>query len=480
MADLEDAAGAAGYDIIGFAGRGGSGEVYRSVSKASGQTVALKVLDGDVDQGRLEREGLLLSRIQHPGVARFIETGALGERQFLAMEWLEGKALAAVIMEHSPVSIARTTGIAKQLAAALDEVHRNGVVHRDLSPANIMIGTDDRATIIDFGIGRASDTATITADHSLIGTVRYMAPEIIEGASPTPASDQYSLAIVLYEMLTRKWPFGDGEQIATTLHHQLNTQPVPVSEVTGAPPSGVDHAIERALSKDPTDRFETCEAFVRAIGEPAPTPAARRQVLAALAVAVAIAVALWFGLRGDEATNASVAPATWETGTADALVCNLLTGSGFEDGEIPTNYFIDGDTSVERITLAPGLGIESSQAIQIGVADGFGLYGEIVPIDPNQQYLFSVFARNAGDVAEATMLIEWLDDDWSPLDTASEGADLQSDVLSRTVLEATAPPNAGFAVPRLFKDGSPGVVIADELVFAATGSGCNAILRADA
>lgn len=199
--DIAAAAELAGYRIDERVGRGGSADVYRATRAATGQVVALKVLSADADPRLVDREVQLLRGIGHPGVVQLVDSGDVGSQRYVATQWVEGPTLAQVLLDDAPLAPVRAMRIFRQMTDALAAVHAGDVVHGDLTPANIIVGEADLVTLVDFGIGRSGEVATITLDAEMSGTPRYLAPEVIEGATPSPASDQYSSAVVLLSLI---------------------------------------------------------------------------------------------------------------------------------------------------------------------------------------------------------------------------------------------------------------------------------------
>ncbi len=267
---FEDQAYAAGYEITGAAIRGGSGLVYRAIERATGTTVAIKALAPGFDLDRLRREAEILSRIDHPNVASLRAFIMIDHGPALIVDWVDGIPLSGLIDQRRPLPRGRAFAIFEQIADAMAAVHAAGVVHRDLSPANVLVDRDDRVTVIDFGVSRSMDSATVTVEGMVAGTPRYLAPEVIEGADPTASSDQYSAAIILHELLTGSWPFPEGDAIATAFHHQLHSAPKPLDEIQPDLPPGLCDAVLRALEKDPADRFASMPDMVDGLYDQTP------------------------------------------------------------------------------------------------------------------------------------------------------------------------------------------------------------------
>ncbi|MEM9134810.1 MAG: serine/threonine-protein kinase [Actinomycetota bacterium] len=259
-----------GYRLTSLADRGGASTVYRAVDVDNGDDdVAIKVLPPGSDPERLRREVLILASLDHPGVVPYLDAGGFDDGTlFLVSPWLDGRTLHRLLADDGPPTTERAVALAVRIARILDDVHAAGVVHRDLTPRNIMVTADDEVTLIDFGLSRSETEATITAGADLAGTPRYLAPEVIEGASPDHRSDQYAAAVVLYELFSGRWPFPDGGTVATALHHQLHSAPIPLIEVDPGADAGVDAALQRALAKHPDERFASMADLADALLHP--------------------------------------------------------------------------------------------------------------------------------------------------------------------------------------------------------------------
>lgn len=515
-----------GFRVESLAGRGGSSLVYRAVEVSSGRPVALKILTAP-DQSsrrRLVREAQLLADVHHPGIVPFRGLQQMDGHDVLITDWVDGQSLRRHGEDGGTIPVERALALLWELAEALDHLHGLGIVHRDITPANVIIGPDGSPTLIDLGIGHHVDSATMTGEDLLAGTPQYLAPEVIRGEAATGRSDQYSVGALLHELLTGRSPFPDADRVATALHHQLHTVPEPLDEVDPSIPSHVADAILRSLQKDPEQRFESMHHFARVASgaDPAANDRQRRNRrtigltgLAAVVVGVAAVFAAVTVFSGDKPTadsttdvvaagadpdSDSEAPlvievdaqtsdtqtggsaepsasesveqpvegeqsgesqAEWAVGTAGVAACNLLQGSTFGDGSLPLDYFGE-PAGRERVVAEVGYG--GSSGLEVGRAGAFGQFGEVVAVQPGEEYLFSGWVRTVGDVAEAQVGISFLTTDYGPLSTGAQAPVTASD--GRFIeLSAAVPEGAGFAVPYLFKDSSTGVVVADELVF---------------
>ncbi|HET6509540.1 MAG TPA: protein kinase [Baekduia sp.] len=270
MADLSTGSEFAGCRIEGVLGRGGMGVIYRATELRLGRPVALKLIateqasDPDVRE-RFEREARLTAAIEHPNVVPVYAAGEEDGHLYLVMRYVPGTDLHHLLKEHDPPRLqpARAASIVAQVADALDAAHAAGLVHRDVKPANILIG-GDHAYLSDFGITRvqASDTR-ITDSGNWIGTVDFMAPEHLRGEPTDARADVYALGCVLYTALTGRPPFRRETVPATITAHLHDAPPRPSRDAPGIPVA-FDSVIARALAKDPADRYPSAGDLGRA------------------------------------------------------------------------------------------------------------------------------------------------------------------------------------------------------------------------
>jgi hypothetical protein len=295
------------YRLEAEVGRGGMGVVYRAVDPALGRPVALKLLaphlGGDpAALARFRREAAAVANLKHPHIAVVYEYGEHQGQPFIALEWVEGRTLRAVLDEQKRLPLERALAIFDQLAAALDYAHAHGVIHRDVKPSNIILDANDGVTLVDFGLARLADAPAITVGAEFFGSPYYLAPEQFAGLPVDGRTDLYSLALVTYEMLAGQLPFTAATWPALVQAH-LYAVPMPITELNPALPAAVEAALARALAKDPAQRFATAAelgAALRATGAPSvPAPASRaarpaspsRRWLAALGALVVLAAA---------------------------------------------------------------------------------------------------------------------------------------------------------------------------------------------
>jgi Protein kinase domain len=259
------------YELISELGRGGMSDVYRVYNHRKARSEALKVLRVQAasveDAGRFQREIAIGSKLTHPNIVAVYEAGVMKEEgvYYIAMEAMEGTLRDYLKAQKSGyLKLDEAATIMAALAAALDYAHSQKVIHRDIKPENVLYQTganrERRWCLADFGIARAADDAHFTRAGEAIGTVTYMAPERLSGdpAAPGPASDQYALGVVLYEMLTGAPPFsGAPEDI---MRAQLELRPDPPSKRNPQLPTEADDIVLRMLAKRPRDRYPSASA----------------------------------------------------------------------------------------------------------------------------------------------------------------------------------------------------------------------------
>ena len=239
---------------------GGMGAVFAATDERLGRPVAIKLLKDELAQDpqfieRFRREARAIAALSHPNIAGVFDYGEDNGRHYIVMELVQGRDLARVLREDGRLSPERAVAIGVQVCDALAHAHAAGMVHRDVKPANIIVA-DDRVKVTDFGIARAAGHSTLTATGSVLGTAQYISPEQAAGKPIGPASDLYSLGIVLYEMLTGSVPFTGDSAIAVAMRHVSDDVPPPSSLNPDVPP-GLDHVVARATAKSPNDRFHS-------------------------------------------------------------------------------------------------------------------------------------------------------------------------------------------------------------------------------
>ena len=256
------------YEILGELGRGGCGVVYRALDPAIGRTVAIKTILadglGDSTRERFRREARSAGNLSHPNIVTIHEFNDSGDVMFIAMEFVDGQTLAQRMNEPKlPLGFVLST--VRSAADALDFAHASNIVHRDVKPANFLITKQGLLKITDFGIAKMLDSdVSLTNTGMVIGTVQYMSPEQIGAQAVTGRSDQFSLAVIAYEMLTGQRPF-QGSSWASMIHSIMSTEPLPLNKYRVEFSDAATEVLRRALSKEPAARFTTCRDFSDAL-----------------------------------------------------------------------------------------------------------------------------------------------------------------------------------------------------------------------
>ncbi len=258
---------AADYDVEKELGRGGMAVVYKAVERDLQRPVALKVLPpgtGKHMAERFKREARMAAQLGHPNIIPVYRVGQAAGTHFFAMKFVEGRALDAIIEQQGALPIPVILAVLRGAVAGLAFAHEKNVIHRDIKGANILIERDGHVLLSDLGIARAAEDKTLTATGSVIGTPHFMSPEQCGGQKVAPQSDQYSMAIVAFQMLTGAVPF-DSETLMGILQHHFFT-PVPdVNGVRGGVPPQLLQVVYKALAKDPANRYPTTRDMLKAI-----------------------------------------------------------------------------------------------------------------------------------------------------------------------------------------------------------------------
>jgi TolB-like protein/Flp pilus assembly protein TadD/predicted Ser/Thr protein kinase len=248
------------YKILEKLGEGGMGVVYKAEDTKLKRTVALKFLSeralaSGEEKERFVHEARAAAALDHTGICTVHEIGSAEGRMFITMAYVEGRSLKEKIVS-GPLATEEAIGIALQLAEALKEAHEKGIAHRDIKPGNIIVTSKGGAKILDFGLAKSAAGTTVTRDGTTLGTFAYMSPEQTRGEEIDGRTDIWSLGVVLYEMLTGQRPFkGDYEQ--AVVYSILNTEPEPVTALRAELPAAIDGIIEKALAKEPEERYRS-------------------------------------------------------------------------------------------------------------------------------------------------------------------------------------------------------------------------------
>ena len=250
------------YKIIRKLGSGGMANVYLAEDQELGRRVAIKILNerhANDDQfvERFRREAKNAAGLSHPNIVAIYDRGEAEGTYYIAMEYLDGRSLKELIVARGPAPVHVAIDYARKILDALRFSHRNGIVHRDIKPHNVIVDAEGRVKVTDFGIARAG-TSQMTEVGSIIGTAQYLSPEQAKGAPVDQTSDLYSVGIVLYELLTGKVPFTGDSPVEIAMKH-ISAIPEPPSSLRPDIPEDLDLIVLRALGKTPEERYPSAE-----------------------------------------------------------------------------------------------------------------------------------------------------------------------------------------------------------------------------
>jgi serine/threonine protein kinase len=260
---------AADYDVDREIGRGGMAVVFRARDKELDRRVALKVLPPELVPvpsvaERFKREARLAASLDHPNVIPVYRVGQSSGVLYMAMKLIDGCGLDTLVTRHGALPLPVVLTVLRASARAVAFAHDHGIIHRDLKPANILVDRDGRVVVSDFGIARAVETSKLTATGTMVGTPHYMSPEQCAGKGLGPQSDQYSLGIVAFQLLTGDVPF-DGDSLPEILQHHCFTPPPDASLMRPDSPAALTAIVLRLLTKDPSQRFQSTHDLTRAL-----------------------------------------------------------------------------------------------------------------------------------------------------------------------------------------------------------------------
>jgi len=375
------------YDIERELGRGGMGAVFLAMERQLGRRVAVKVLPPAFSFGqgaveRFKREARTAATLDHPHVIPIYRVSEKDTLLWYAMKYVEGYALTDVMEGEPHLGFARAADVVRQVAEALQYAHDRGVIHRDIKPGNVLIGPDGWVTVTDFGIAKATGDSSITGSGSMLGTPFYMSPEQCSGVVLGPAADQYSLAVMAFQMLTGHLPFAGVSVVDVIKQHCFDPVPSLAEHRPDIPPS-LAGVIERGLAKEPSDRFPSVRHFADAFGRAArgeelgaatitgpvtpratarrPAPVPRHRGLwagGAVAAVVLVAAAVVFrpwdraGLPPAPATDPSPPAATGAPPPAAPAASAVLVLRGVPAG---ASIRLDGEPAANPVVMSAGV-----------------------------------------------------------------------------------------------------------------------------
>ena len=269
------------YEIIETIGKGGMATVYKAIQKNINKTVALKVLHQNLLHDdefieRFEREAKSGGALKHANIVEIYDVGNQNGVHYMAMEFLDGEDLHQIIREKGKLGVEETISIIAPIAEALDYAHKKGLIHRDVKSSNIIITTEGRPVLTDFGIAHAAAGTKLTQTGTVIGTPEYMSPEQAEGKQVDGRSDLYSLGVVMYECLTGRVPF-KGDNPLTTIRKIIDEKQTDIKELTPETPSWLNEIENKLLSKNKEERYRTGKELAESLraGEAGKKPTAK-------------------------------------------------------------------------------------------------------------------------------------------------------------------------------------------------------------
>ena len=419
----------AGYRIESLIGRGAMAEVYRA-RHDNGHVVALKLLEGAVAHDerfrrRFLRETELATSLHDPHIVATLDSGEDDGRLFIAMELVEGPDLRRVLREEGRLDPERAVGLVEQAAEALDTAHAAGLVHRDVKPGNILVGSDangEHAYVCDFGLARhVSSVGSLTGDRGFVGTIDYVPPEQIEGGAVDARADVYSLTCVLYECLAGVRPYDRDSELSVVFAH-LNEPPPKLTDVRPNLPAAFDEVFATGMAKSPDDRYASCGELAAAgraalRGEVLVRRRPRRRLLVvalAVVLAAAIATGSFFLTRSSKAGPVTITPTSIggaKLGDTDVAL-QRLWGNQYRKltldfpanyalltygGRALTAYFIGTSNKTVEITTANS-GDRTAEGIGpcSSVAALKKVYGTRLKPNPHMEHKGVVFAYTVG------------------------------------------------------------------------------------
>ncbi len=257
------------YQITQRLGEGGMGVVYKASDTVLGREVALKMLHAQLIRqsqflDRFKKEARVLAQLLHPNIAVIYNFIEQDDNHFMVMEYVQGKNLDELLKQQQTLSFEKVIAIFLQALEGLQHAHKKGVFHRDIKPSNFILSPDGTVKLMDFGIAKIAGEQRLTQVNRVVGTVEFMAPELIEGKDPSVASDIYAAGVTMYELLTGKLPF-QGNTDFNLMQEILKTKPVSLDKLNASIPKALSAIVMKSLEKKPENRFEDAKAFRNAL-----------------------------------------------------------------------------------------------------------------------------------------------------------------------------------------------------------------------
>jgi eukaryotic-like serine/threonine-protein kinase len=401
------------YEILQLLGEGGMGAVYKAKDRELERTIALKVIRGELANNaeilrRFKQELILARQITDRNIIRIFDFGEANGIRFITMEYVEGESLYSMLREHGKLPVDEVVGIMEQVFSGLRAAHREGVIHRDLKPGNIMRDQQGRVLIMDFGLARNMEGDGMTRTGTMLGTMEYMSPEQAQAMDLDARSDIFTMGLICYELLSGKMPFQADSAVASLLR-RTRERAVPISEITREVPGVLSNIISKCLERDPALRYQTAQAVLddlhawqgkgerTRISASAPSLLMNRmrelpwkQATAALLALALVVGATWYvGRKGRVAVTTQHAPvsvlvADFQNATSDPVFDGTLEPS-FNvamEGASFINAFSRGDAHKAAAELRPGSSsMDEALARLVAQREGVGVVisGSIQP-----------------------------------------------------------------------------------------------------
>ncbi|HEX8939600.1 MAG TPA: protein kinase, partial [Candidatus Limnocylindrales bacterium] len=257
------------YRLVELLGEGGMATIYRAHDAQLERDVAVKLLRPEYGRdpdfvARFRAEAQNAASLSHPGIVSVFDFGTDPAGPFIVMEYVEGEDLATLLRRNGPLPPRRAARLTAEVARALEAAHERGIVHRDVKPSNVLLASDGRVKVVDFGIARALSEAQLTLPGTTLGSVHYFSPEQARGEQATPASDVYALGILLFELLAGRRPW-EGDSAASIALARLQGPAPMVSEARAGIPPVLEAIDRKALALEPAARFASAAAMADAL-----------------------------------------------------------------------------------------------------------------------------------------------------------------------------------------------------------------------
>lgn len=255
------------YDIIRKIGQGGMASIYLAQNKETHEKIAIKVVDPAsltdlVKRKRFEQEIRLMKKIDSPYVVKLFDSEITDKYAYIVMEYVDGYILKDYIQKRTHLTVDQAVEFSQQLALGFDEIHKSGIIHRDIKSQNVMVTASGAIKIVDFGIAVDDETEDLTKTDMLIGSPQYVAPELINQEDPTVASDIYAFGILLFEMIAGEVPFSGKNALETLKKHQEKEMPRITKQFTNVP-QAVENIITKSTAKKAAQRYESMYAMYK-------------------------------------------------------------------------------------------------------------------------------------------------------------------------------------------------------------------------